>query len=249
MKPFPRFSVSTLALGSIFLLGVGLTRAEEPDNVKSAAVENLLKAMHTEQMLDTTANNVITQVDHFTQGAKQQATLTTDQANAIQKAEDDAHDSVRKELSYGAFKDGFVKIYADAFSEDELKQLTNFYNSPVGQKFTDQQPNIGKQLGQLTQQKLRAVMPGVVAKLREAIQKNSPPPPTPAMVVPPPAAPGAPAAPGTPVTPPVAPAPAAPVVTPPTAVTAPVPAPVPVAPVPAPTPVPPAVPAPTPAAE
>ena len=233
MKPIFRLPVSTAALAAVFLLGVGLTRADDDAAARHSAAEGLLVAMHTEQNVDGTMTRMLALVDRFGQSVTQQAgTLKPEQNEALAKAEDEARDTIRKELGYTSLKEGFVQAYADAFSEGDLKELTTFYSSPIGQKLTEKQPALNEKLGQIAQAKMRTVMPGVVQKLREVAQKNVPPPAPRTPVVPAPAVPGTPAttapvAPTTVVTPPMT----APAETP-AATTAPVPA----MPTPAPTP-------------
>ena len=251
MKPLFRLPTAAAALASIFLLGAGLTRAADGDDPgRRAAAEGLLGAMHTEQMLEQNLGRMLTLVDRFSQSAAQTPGVTPDQLAVIKKAEDEARDTIHKELGYATLKDEFVKAYAETFTEPELKEITTFYSSPVGQKFVEKQTAVTDKVAQISQQKVRTVMPGVVQKLREVAQKNLPPPPTPATVVPapgappaapvpPPPAPGAPPAPapnGNGAVPPLPPTPAG---VPPVAPTPPVSAvtsPVPVMPTPVPTP-------------
>ncbi len=53
-------------------------------------------------------------------------------------------------MSWDSMKDDMIKIYTDAFSEQELKELTDFYKSPIGKKVLEKMPEImgkGMQLG------------------------------------------------------------------------------------------------------
>jgi len=55
-----------------------------------------------------------------------------------------------KYMSWDSLKDDIVKIYTDAFTEDELKQVTAFYKTPVGKKMIEKMPELmgkGMQLG------------------------------------------------------------------------------------------------------
>ena len=242
MKSFSIFSVPTLALTAVFLLGTGSTQAQDDAKARTDAAEGLLTAMHTEQMVEGTTTRMLTVVDRFNQSVIKQGNLTTEQSDAIQKAEDEARDTIRKELGYPTLKSEFIQAYADTFSEQELKDLAAFYNSPVGQKLVEKQPALNEKVGKSAQQKTQTVLRGVVQKLQAVAQKNLPPAPTPATVVP---APGTPTTPTSVVTPGVPAVPATPGVPPvaaiPTAVTAPVPA--------VPTPLPSPTPATTPAAQ
>ncbi len=240
MKPFFRLPLLAAALASLFLLGSTLTRADDDDQSHRAAAEALLTAMHTDRMVAASTNQLVGLVDRVHQNETRGATLTPEQSGALQQAEDEAKEAIRKSMGFDSIKEEFIKTYADNFSEAEIKELTGFYNSPTGQKLIDKQPVVADQMRQLAQRRMQAAMPGIVAKLREAIQKIVPPPALPATAVPAPtapAAPNAPIAPGvltTPV-PPTTPVPATTPVTP-TAVTPPVTtSPVPAIPTPLPT--------------
>ena len=225
MKPTVRLPVSAALLAAVFLLGIGLTRAEDDAAARHSAAEALLVAMHTEQNVDGTMTRMLGLVDRFGQSVTQQAgTLKPEQNEALAKAEDEARDSIRKELGYASLKEGFVQAYADAFSEGELKELTAFYSSPIGQKLTEKQPVLNEKLGQIAQTKMRTVMPGVVQKLREVAQKNLPPSSPRAPVAPAPAATGMPAAPAATTTPAVPVTAVTPALSVPVATTTPVPA-------------------------
>lgn len=242
MKPFFRLPTSAAALASIFLLGTALTRAADNDEpARRAAAENLLAAMHTEQMVDQGLTRMLTVVDRFDASVAQAPGATPEALEKVKAASEEARDTIRKELGYATLKDEFAKDYAEAFTEAELKEITAFYNSPAGQKLVEKQPGVNDKVAQVSQQKLRAVWPPTLQKLREVAQKNLPPPPAPATVVPAPGSPTVPAAPAAPGAPgaPVAPVPPATPGVPPTAATPPVSAttsPVPAMPTPVPTP-------------
>ena len=212
MKPFLRLSTSAIALAAIFLLGAGLTHAADNDEpARRTAAENLLTAMHTEQMIDQGLTRMLTYVDRFDTSVAQAPGATPEVMEKIKAASEEARDTIRKELGYATLKDEFAKDYAEAFTEAELKEITAFYSSPAGQKFVEKQPAVTEKVSRVSQQKMQTVMPGVLQKLREVAQKNLPPPPTPAAAVPAPGAPAAPAAPGSPTAPTAPTAPIAPV--------------------------------------
>ena len=55
-----------------------------------------------------------------------------------------------KYMSYESLKPDMVKIYANAFSADELRELNDFYRTPVGMKTIELMPTLmgqGAQLG------------------------------------------------------------------------------------------------------
>ena len=61
----------------------------------------------------------------------------------LQKDLDEASAKVAKDLAGREQEIGeqMAKIYANAFTESELKELATFYNSPLGKKVIDAEPN------------------------------------------------------------------------------------------------------------
>jgi len=57
---------------------------------------------------------------------------------------------ITKHMNWPILKEDMINLYVQAFTEDELKQLTKFYRSPIGQKAADKLPQLadaGTQLG------------------------------------------------------------------------------------------------------
>jgi len=57
-----------------------------------------------------------------------------------------------KYLPLTDFKDKFIKMYAQIFTEGELKQLITFYSSPLGKKLIDKTPEVMEKGALLQQQ-------------------------------------------------------------------------------------------------
>ena len=81
------------------------------------------------------------------QGAGAKTELTPEQKAAMQKAQDEAHALVNQQLGWDSVKPEFIAAYADAFTDDELKGLVAFYNSPLGQKLIEKQPAVTEKMG------------------------------------------------------------------------------------------------------
>ncbi len=52
----------------------------------------------------------------------------------------------RKSLSWDGIKETFIKIYAEAYSIDELQKLNIFFSSSTGQAFISRTPGLQRQL-------------------------------------------------------------------------------------------------------
>src|SRR5690606_1765373 len=47
---------------------------------------------------------------------------------------------LNKYMNWDSLKDKFAIVYAEEFSESELKQLTEFFNTPIGKKMNEKLP-------------------------------------------------------------------------------------------------------------
>jgi len=81
-------------------------------------------------------------------------------------------DWFENDLDRKAMKEGMVKIYAEAFTAEEINGLNKFYSSPIGQKFLEKTPElmrlgaqIGMEEGQKKQGKLMERLQPLLGKL------------------------------------------------------------------------------------
>lgn len=77
-------------------------------------------------------------------------------------------------LSGEEMKNDVAKIYSEVFSKDELRQLGEFYQSPLGQVFTDKQPELTEKINGLMAPRMMAAMPKVQEMMRDfAMQQKA----------------------------------------------------------------------------
>ncbi|OLU27406.1 hypothetical protein BVH03_14415 [Pseudomonas sp. PA15(2017)] len=72
-----------------------------------------------------------------------------------------ANAELDKAVGWDKLKPDMVKLYTSNFSEQELKDLIAFYESPLGQKVLKQMPALTAQSAQITQAKLESAVPAV----------------------------------------------------------------------------------------
>lgn len=72
-----------------------------------------------------------------------------------QKFTDEMTGFMNKYMPLELFKSQFVKIYAETFTEDELKQLVDFYSSPVGKKVIERLPALTQKAMSMSQLALK----------------------------------------------------------------------------------------------
>jgi hypothetical protein len=74
-------------------------------------------------------------------------------------------------VTWDALKDGYADLYAGAFSEEELREMTAFYRTPTGQKLARATPQLTRLGAELGERAMRAH----AAELDEMILRRIPP--------------------------------------------------------------------------
>jgi hypothetical protein len=84
-------------------------------------------------------------------------------------------DMMAQELSWDKMKEDYITLYADTFTEEELKGVIAFYKSPAGQAFLKKQPELMKRSMEMSQKLMLQVMPKIHAMIKELNTVPTPP--------------------------------------------------------------------------
>ncbi|HYK99843.1 MAG TPA: DUF2059 domain-containing protein [Steroidobacteraceae bacterium] len=190
--------VATLAL-----LGLQPTFAADA-RPSEESVRRLFVVMHTSQIVD----EVMSQMDANLRQAMERASggrsLNAKQQQLHDEMRTRALGMLKDELAWSRVEPQMVEVYRNTFTPDEIDGMFKFYDSPGGKAVVAKLPQATQQMMQLTQERVRAVVPRIVELQKETAQKikdaAGPPPAAPA--------PGAPASP--PPSPPPSPQPSPP---------------------------------------
>ena len=77
----------------------------------------------------------------------------------------------KKHMSYESLKPDMVKIYADAFTEQELKELNAFYKTPTGQKTLIKMPELMRKGAEIGSKRVQDNMAELQAMIRAEAQR------------------------------------------------------------------------------
>ncbi len=69
-----------------------------------------------------------------------------------------ANAELDRAVGWDKLKPELIKLYTSNFSESELKQINEFYASPVGRKMLEKMPRLTAESAQLTQAKLQTAV-------------------------------------------------------------------------------------------
>ena len=81
-----------------------------------------------------------------------------------------------EELTWDKLKEGFIAVYAETFTEEELKGLIVFLKTPVGQAFVKKDPEVTKRSTELLQGTVMQIMAKIQASMKAPAPAAAPAP-------------------------------------------------------------------------
>ena len=152
MKPF---FVSVL-IGAIALFQPAPARADEASHRK--AVDSLFALMGMEKVLAESIDQMLA--------------MQVQQNPALAQFQPQMKAFLSKYMSWASLKDDMAKIYMAEFTEAELKELTKFYETPLGKKTIQKMPGLMAKGAEIGQKRVQDHLPELQAAL--AAEKKAP---------------------------------------------------------------------------
>ena len=147
----------------VFNIGA-VARAQQPSAASMALAKQLIAT-----------NGGVSLYNPLIPGVIEQAKLLfLQQDPALQKDLDEVAAKLRTELTprISEVTDQLAKLYATTFSEQELKEVVTFYQTPAGKKLLVAQPQVAEQSMRFAQDWAKKLSDEVVAKMREEMKKK-----------------------------------------------------------------------------
>ena len=88
-------------------------------------------------------------------------TLEPDQKKSYDAFRQKVVTLLRSSATWKALEPDFVKLYSDAYSEEELDGILAFYHSPVGRTMLARAPQLTDQSIAISQQRMAALTPKI----------------------------------------------------------------------------------------
>ena len=88
---------------------------------------------------------------------------------------------MKEQMDWNVLEPEFTRIYAEVFTEKELRDITAFYQTPLGQLMLSKVPMVITKTNEFTQRRLQAGLPVLQQRLQAAMmEKSAAPAPAPA---------------------------------------------------------------------
>lgn len=182
MKKLVLFAVAVIMSG-VFTIQAAEQKNDEDMAVRTKLASELLQTMQVDKALNQSFDAMR---EMQKQAVMKLAKSPESQALALE-TQDKMMDLMKQEMSWENLKPDFEKLYAETYSAEELDGLLKFYQSPLGKKFIEKQPEMQRKTMLMMQQLMMRIMPKIQAltlelqqKAKAAAKKAAPPESTPA---------------------------------------------------------------------
>ncbi|HEU0054942.1 MAG TPA: DUF2059 domain-containing protein [Longimicrobium sp.] len=142
----------------LVLFGGGAAAAQEITPAHRAAALEMLDAMQIQQNIDSSIETMLR--------------LQTEANPQLAQFGGVMRDFLRKYMTWESLKDEYALIYARAFSEPELRELTAFYRSPIGRKMATSLPQLMNEGAELGQRRVMEHMPELQQAIMARLQQQ-----------------------------------------------------------------------------
>ena len=160
----------------IGLIAAGLVLSMAGANAQEASqrtmAEELLNVMNVQDSIEKSFAMMKQMIPAQTEKIMQAAGQTNMPSNMSSQT-DKMMDMMTQALSWDKMKDDYITLYAETFTEDEMKGMIAFYKSPAGQAFIKKQPELMKRSVELSQKKMLKLMPQIQALTQKMAQETA----------------------------------------------------------------------------
>jgi hypothetical protein len=164
------------ALLLLFALCLPLS-ARADDASKRAKIQEMLELRHIDRSLDQMMNLMKQQAIAATNarlGSKGASPDLKARAAALQKQ---LFDFIESQLGWSALEPGFIDMYDQAFTEDEIDGMLAFYKSPAGVAMINKTPELTQKSAALASRKMLEIEPQLNKMIQDfastAARRNS----------------------------------------------------------------------------
>lgn len=167
----PQYTAALIA--ACMALGCAATFAQDAsttkiDESRKAAAMQLMETMEVKKSLEPAMEGIKQMQDAM---IAQQPDLTDEQREAAKELMKATQEELADILAWENMSKMFVDVYAEVFTDAELKQLTAMFESDAGQVYVNKQAALQMATMQKMQGLMADLMPKIQAAQKEALEK------------------------------------------------------------------------------
>ncbi|MDD5499193.1 MAG: DUF2059 domain-containing protein [Dehalococcoidales bacterium] len=145
-----------MALFTMFMMVFAVGGSAKADSFHDT-VEQLLLLTKQDQILEQTFE----QIKPMLLQQYQLMNIPEAKAQIMHKYLGKILDVMKDEMSWDQIKEEYIQIYMAVYTEDEVRELIKFYQSPIGQKTVAEMPLLMQQSMLVSQNHLKNILPKI----------------------------------------------------------------------------------------
>jgi hypothetical protein len=138
---------------------------------KTAKVEEFMTVANIEQNLKQALDLAMNQMKNSMLGKTSGVDLPPDRAKKMEEMQDKLSQLMRESMSWDKLKADFIKIYSDAYTEQQIDDMLAFYRSPTGRAMIAKMPQLMAQSMAVAQQHVATIMPEIQKLVHDSLAK------------------------------------------------------------------------------
>ena len=160
---------------SVALLGVLLVcrlaaPAAAQDEVRMKLATRLLELLEARKMIERQTDAVMKSQLEAIAAVGQGAGMPPGEIKKIEALQGEVRDLIMKEIGWDTIvKDG-IPIYASLFTEEELRAMITFFETPAGRAWIQKSPEVTSRMVQIMQTRMTTIMPKVMELIKKRLQ-------------------------------------------------------------------------------
>lgn len=163
-----RYITCVLSLVAFIALTAAPAQAQDEARIKLA--HELLEKMGTRQMIDTAFDQMLKMQQEMVGKAAAMSGAPSDASKTTEPMMKEMSDLMKREMSFDVMAPEMARIYAAAFTIEELKSVIAFFDSPAGKAFAAKMPELQTKAMMVSQARAMTLMP----KIQEIMKKYMP---------------------------------------------------------------------------
>lgn len=143
--------------------------ARADDASKLAKVQEFFKVSKMDQLSVQVMKQAMDQVNSGVMQQMLGVKLTPSQQQSVDDVTKRMQKIISGALNWKDLEPEYAKIYAAAYTEQQLDDILAFYKSPTGQAMVDKSPALAAQASAITQKRMEAVIPQLQQVMKDFI--------------------------------------------------------------------------------
>ena len=139
------------------------------DASKIAKVHEFFKVAKMDQAANVAMNTTITRVTTRITQQMHSVSVTTARPQRVDELNNKLKKLIVNDLSWDSLEPEYTKLYADAYTEQQLDDLIAFYKTPTGQAVAEKTPILAGQVANISQERLAALLPQIQQLVRDFV--------------------------------------------------------------------------------